>query len=66
MDNNTIKKVQYFCTYSNGRTNKRPVRSRNYNSMNELLSAMASYLAENPWTTVNYQTETKYFKQGAQ
>lgn len=58
-------KVVVFCTYKNKNTGGKIRKSREYNSMTELLAAMASYLDANPWTTVWYQTRVVYVFEGA-
>ena len=51
----------YFCTYKNAETKGMWRKSREYQSVNELLNAMSSYLTENPRTLVQYQSKTSWF-----
>lgn len=48
--------MKYFCTYKNGATNAQWVKSREYNSVAELFTAMRPYVEQHPTTTVQYQT----------
>lgn len=50
----------YFCTYSNKKTNGMWCKSREYNTLEALLSAMKDYLEKNPGTTVTFQQRQDY------
>lgn len=56
-------KTVYFCTYKNKSTNYQWAKSKEYDSATALVSAMVPYINENPMTTVQYQTTTKYCAQ---
>ena len=63
---NTIAQVYVFCTYKNKETKGTWRKSRMYSNMDQLLQAMGPYLEKNRWTSVQYQTETKYVSVDAQ
>ncbi len=57
----TKKQTAYFCTYMNSADTRGEWRkSREYTSMQALLSKMLAYLEKYPRTTVTYQTRTVY------
>ena len=46
---------KYFCTYKNASTNGAWIKSREYNTIADLLNAMRPYLEQHTTTTVQYQ-----------
>lgn len=46
---------KYFCTYKNASTNGAWIKSREYDTIADLLNAMLPYLEQHPTTTVQYQ-----------
>lgn len=59
MDNQQAT-IVHFCTYRGRCTNNSWHKSHEYNSVNELLTAMAGFLAKNPTLLVQYQTRVVY------
>lgn len=46
----------YFCTYKNAATNGNWCKSNEYTSVDAMLTAMRTYLNNNPRTQVTFQT----------
>lgn len=61
MDKKPQSKTYFFCTYKNAETKGAIKKSREYESMQALLTAMTQYLSQHPWTTVWYQSRTVWF-----
>jgi hypothetical protein len=55
--------TRFFCTYKNAETKGQFVSSKKYSSIEALLQAMTPYLAEHPFTLVQYQTHRSYTSQ---
>lgn len=47
--------MKYFCTYKNSETKSQWIKSREYETVDELLDAMKPYIKQHPMTTVQYQ-----------
>lgn len=47
--------MKYFCTYKNSATHSQWVKSREYETIGALLTAMQPYLEQHSTTTVQYQ-----------
>jgi hypothetical protein len=47
--------MKYICTYKNGETKGQWIKSREYETVGELLNAMQPYLEKHPRTLVQYQ-----------
>lgn len=46
---------KYFCTYKNASTNGAWIKSREYKTVSELLTAMQPYIEQHPTTTMQFQ-----------
>lgn len=54
----TTSKTVFFVTYRNKETQGMWRKSRQYNTMGDLMKAMQPYLEQHPRTTVQFQTDT--------
>lgn len=54
----TTSKTVFFVTYRNKETQGMWRKSRQYNTVGDLMNAMQPYLEQHPRTTVQFQTDT--------
>ena len=59
----TLTKIIFFCTYKSAETKGAWRKSREYPSIDALMSAMTPYLRKYPSCQVTYQTRSQFTSQ---